>query len=517
LPRPILSGGALCASWLAVALPAGAARAQPAPGAQPPDPAPSGQESPIPGPGDSTRPPGTGPSPGQPGFLAGLFGASRPNLLGDLYGVRTALGRHGVSLGLQETDEVLGNPTGGLRRGASYNGLTTLSLGVDTAAATGLAGGVFNVSALQIHGRYYSADSLALLQPVSGIEAQRSTRLWEVWYQQGLGRGVDVKLGQQSLDQEFIGSQYSGLFVNAAMGWPAVPAVDQYAGGPDYPLASLGARVRLAPARGVTLLGGVFDDNPVGHPFRDDFQVSGAGQSGTAFSTGTGALAIGEAQYAAFQPATGGAGAARGAAGGAASGGGATPGLPGTYKLGVWYDTGIFPDQRFDAGGRPLADRALHGVARGRRGNWSVYGVLDQMVWRPAADSARSVGVFARAMGAPGDRNLASFSLNAGVTLKAPLPGRDNDTLGLGYGLAKAGAGASGYDTDNARLNGAVPVRSSESFLELTYQFQAAPWLLVQPDFQYVYSPGGGIANPLAPGRRVGNAAVLGIRTSIAF
>jgi len=166
---------------------------------------------------------------------------------------------------------------------------------------------------------------------------------------------------------------------------------------------------------------------------------------------------------------------------------------------------------------QPLADRALHGVARGHRGNWSVYGVLDQMMWRPAADSARSVGVFARMMGAPGDRNLASFSLNAGVTLKAPLPGRDNDTVGLGYGLAKVSAGASGFDTDNGRLNGAVPVRSSESFLELTYQYQAAPWLLVQPDFQYVYSPGGGIANPLAPGRRVGNEAVFGVRTNIAF
>jgi len=506
LPRHILCGGALCASWLAAVLPAGVARAQPVADAEAPDPAPSGQQSPIPGPGDSTSPPGTGPSPGQPGFVAGLFGASRSSLLGDLYGARTALGRIGVSLGLQETDEVFGNATGGLRRGASYNGLTALSLGVDAAAA-GLAGGVFNVSALQIHGRNYSATTLAALQGVSGIQAQRATRLWEIWYQQGLGSGVDVKLGQQSLDQEFIGSQYSGLFVNAAMGWPLVPSVDQYAGGPDYPLASLGARVRLAPARGVTVLGGVFDDNPVGHPFHDDFQVSGAGQSGTAFSTGTGALAIGEAQYAANQPAAGGAGPAAGA----------TPGLPGTYKLGFWYDTGTFPDQRFDAAGLPLADRALHGVAQGHRGNWSVYGVLDQMVWRPAADSARSVGVFARVMGAPGDRNVADFSLNAGVTLKAPLPGRDNDTLGLGYGLARVGASARGLDADEGRLNGAVPVRSSESFLELTYQYQAAPWLLLQPDVQYVYGPGGGVANLLARGRRVGNEAVFGLRTSIAF
>ncbi len=512
------SAGARPASWLALVLLAGAmqggpALAQPAsggqaPGAQAtPDAAPSGQQNPIPGPGDSTSAPGTGPSPFEPGFTTGLFSASRSSLLGDLYGVRTFLGRYGVALGLQESDELFGNATGGLHRGAAYNGLTTMSLGVDTGKAFGLDGGIFNVSAFQIHGRYFAADNLASLQTTSGIEAQRSTRLWEIWFQQSaLGGNLDVKAGQQSLDQEFIGSTYSGLFINTAMGWPLVPSVDLYAGGPAYPLSSLGVRARFVPAHNVSVLAGVFDDNPAGGPFYDDFQIRGAAQSGTEFSTGTGALAIGEVQYAINQPAVG-----------DMDRGGAPGGLPGTYKLGFWYDTASFPDQRIGTDGLSLADRASNGVARGHRGNYSVYGVMDQMVWRPSADGPRSVGVFARIMGGPSDRNVANFSLNAGVTLKAPLPGRDNDTVGLGYGLAKISSSASGYDTDNAALNGPVPVRSSESFLELTYQYQAAPWLLLQPDFQYVYTPGGGIANPLVPGRRVGNEAVFGIRTNITF
>ncbi|MGI4977944.1 MAG: carbohydrate porin [Janthinobacterium lividum] len=507
------SAGARAVPCLALALlawgaPAGAARAQALPDPQGlPDPGPSGQQSPIPGPGDSTRPFGTGPSPFQPGFATGLFRASRPNLLGSLYGLRTILDGYGIALGLQETDEVFGNATGGLRRGADYNGLTTMSVGVDTAKAFGLEGGILNVSAFQIHGRYFSADNLASLQTASGIEAQRSTRLWEAWYQQGfLAGNLDVKAGQQSLDQEFIGSSYSGLFINTAMGWPLVPSVDLYAGGPAYPLSSLGVRARFVPARNVTVLAGVFDDNPAGGSFYDDFQVRGAAQSGTEFSTGTGAFVIGEVQYAINQPAVG--DMDRGGGGG---------GLPGTYKLGFWYDTATFPDQRTGTDGLSLANRASNGVALGHRGNYSVYGVVDQMVWRPDPASPRSAGVFARIMGAPGDRNVANFSLAAGVTLKAPLPGRDNDTVGLGYGLARISASASGYDADNAALNGAVPVRSSESFLELTYQYQAAPWLLLQPDLQYVYTPGGGIANPLAPGRRVGNEAVFGIRTNITF
>ena len=107
------------------------------------------------------------------------------------------------------------------------------------------------------------------------------------------------------------------------------------------------------------------------------------------------------------------------------------------------------------------------------RNNFSVYGVADQMIWRPAEDSPRSVGVFARLMGAPGDRNLINFSVNAGVTLKAPLPGRDDDTFGVGFGVAKVSPAAAGFDSDTAFFSGSpMPVRGSETFIEVTYQFQ---------------------------------------------
>ena len=43
-----------------------------------------------------------------------------------------------------------------------------------------------------------------------------------------------MRLGEQSLDQEFMVSQGSGLFINTMMGWPMVPSADLYAGGPAY-------------------------------------------------------------------------------------------------------------------------------------------------------------------------------------------------------------------------------------------------------------------------------------------
>ncbi len=224
---------------------------------------PSSQSSPVPG--NNSPPSSQAPAPGEPGFLTGLFGSSRTNLLGDIYGVRPLLYEYGVSLGLQETSEVLGNVTGGVRRGAAYEGLTQMSLGVDLGRAIGLEGGILNVSAFQIHGRNLSAENLYTLQTASGIEALRATRLWELWYQQSFAGGkADIKIGQQSLDQEFYGSAYSGLFINTMMGWPLIPSVNLYAGGPAYPLSSLGVRLRVQPIDNMTVLAGVFDDNPPG-------------------------------------------------------------------------------------------------------------------------------------------------------------------------------------------------------------------------------------------------------------
>lgn len=445
---------------------------------------------------------------GTPGFLPGMLGQS--TMLGDMLGMRSYLASKGITYGITETSEVLGNATGGVHRGADYDGLTTLSVGLDTARAFGLVGGAFNLSAFEIHGRSVSADNLYTLQTASGIEASDTFRLWELWYDQATRDGrTDLKIGQQSVDQEFITSTYSTLFLNTVMGWPAVPSYDLYAGGPAYPLSSLGVRLRTV--RGpVTAQVGAYDDNPPGGPFDADSQLRGAERSGTAFHLGTGVLVLAELQYALGQPVTG----------QDVHPGDVRPTLPGTYRLGAWYDSGAFPDRRFD--GLSLAAPPGDGTLRLQRNNYSVYFSGDQQVWLDRA-AVRSVGVFLRVMGAPADRNLLSFSGDTGVTLKAPLLSRPNDSLGFGYGIAKLSPDASALVqvTRSFAQDTSIPVPSSESFVELTYQMQIAPWWMVQPDFQYVWTPGGGISNPLNPdGRatpRIGNEAVFGIRTNITF
>jgi porin len=168
--------------------------------------------------------------------------------------------------------------------------------------------------------------------------------------------------------------------------------------------------------------------------------------------------------------------------------------------------------------GLSLANPASTGVPASHRGDYSFYAVADQMVWRPSADSPQSFGVFARIMGAPGDRNLVDLGVNAGVTLKAPFKGRDNEVVGLTVGYAKIGSHAQGLASDTASLTTpGYPSRSAETILEATYLYQVTPWWQVQADFQYVFSPGGGIPNLDNPSQRVGNEAIVGARTTISF
>ncbi len=290
-------------------------------------------------------------------------------LLGDAGSFRTNLAGVGLSFGLQDTNEVFANVTGGIHTGAAYDGVTMLSVGLDTLAAFGWEGGRVQCQRVE-HPRpqpeHGQSAGLADRQRHRGAP---TTRLWELFYQQSFLDGrFDVKVGQQSIDQEFITSQNSGIFLNTVMGSPMVLMADLYAGGPAYPLSSLGVRLRARSSDDLTLLGGVFQDNPPGGPFNDDSQLLGTTRWGGNFNLRTGALFIAELQYAVNQ-----------------SSNEKPTGLPGVYKLGAWFDTASFPSPRFDSAGLPLAAPNSTGVAAQHWHNFSLYGVMDQTVWASPA------------------------------------------------------------------------------------------------------------------------------------
>lgn len=446
----------------------------------------------------------TAPSAGVFGFLDSVNRSS--TLFGDMWGLRSVLSKYGVTLSLQETSESLGNVTGGTQKGFAYDGLTQAVMQVNSQRAFGYYGGLINVSALQIHGQNLSANNLQSLQTASGIEADRGARLWEMWYDQKLldEDRVDIKIGQQSVDQEFMVSSNALVFVNTMFGWPMLPSADMPGGGPAYPLSALGVRLSARPVNGMTVLAGVFNGNPAGRPGATDPQQQNS--HGTSFPLGDGTLSMVELQFA--YPAVGSMVMADEA-----------PPLGWTYRVGAWYNSEQFADLRSNQSGLPLGNPANDQTPRNHHGDYAVYAVADKLVWRDDHDLNRTLSVFARAMATPlSDRNLIDASLNLGMVLHCPFDYRTDDTFGVGFGIAHVSNHAAGLDSDTALYTGTFsPSRSSEKFVELTYQYQVRPWLQLQPDIQYVINPGAGVANPSDPGHRIGNELVLGLRTNIAF
>ena len=378
-----------------------------------------------------------------------------------------------------------GDIGGGVRRGAAYAGRLDLQLDVDADKVAHLTGTTLHANAYQIHGRDLTNDIGNLLSS-NDIAALPTTRLYELWIEQKFGESLSVRAGQIGIDVEFLTSDYGANFIDATFGWPGLPALDLPEGGPAYPLATPAVRVRFNPVRSLTILAAVFDGEPAG-PGPGNPQARDP--SGLNFRLSDPPLVFTEAQYRYNQVAQGG------------------EGLPGTLKVGGFAHFDHFPDQRFG----PLVQHTP---------DYGVYGVVDQQVYRVSGDEPdKGVGLFARIIAAPADRNLVDFYADAGFAALGLVPGREEDLFGLAAAFAHISPEAAAADrATSAATEIAAPVRDFEAVIEATYQIRVIPGFTLQPTFQYVMHPGGNIADPLRTGLApIRNAEVLGVTTIVRF
>lgn len=411
-------------------------------------------------------------------------------------GLRAFLGRHGITYTVDYIGEALGNATGGLKRGAIYEGRLDVQVTADLERILGWDRTALHGNVYQIHGRGLSSFYLDNLLVVSGIEALPSTRLFEVYLEHRFeGNTGSLRVGQLAADSEFLRSRYAGLFVNATFSWPAITAADLPSGGPAFVLATPGARVEWRPSETFRMRAAVFNGNPAGGRIGEPQRIDA---SGLEFRLRDPPFVIAEAvvDY-----------------------GRGTDLLPDTAKIGAWTHFDRFDDQRFATTGLSLADPTSTSGPRRLRGDGGMYAILDQLVYRPAGRADAGIGVFGRVSLSPSDRNLIDLYADAGISVNGFVPGRPYDTFGIAAGYARISGPATSLDRDVARFLGTpYSIRSSEIAFETTYQAQLVPGWAVQPTVQYIVRPGGGIPNPFSPRlARIGDALVVGLRTTIRY
>jgi porin len=419
-------------------------------------------------------------------------------LTGDWGGSRTGLKNRGIDITLNYIGETFAVLSGGINRAGSYEGRAEFSVDADLEKLIGWTGGTAHVTVFNIHSsRNNVAANVGSIADPSNIDALSTTRLFTAWFEQNFADRFSVRAGQLAADDEFITSLTAGGLINGTFGWAGVLAANMTNGGPAYPLATPGVRVKAMPTENLSVLAAVFSGDPAGKPC--GLSPQECNETGTAFSTTGGTLWMGEVQYAINQ-------------------GKKAIGMPGVYKLGGWYATTDFADRRFGVDGAGaqvlLSDPTVAGPLN-HAGNWGLYGVADQMVVRAGE---RSLNLFMRGGLSPSDRNLISYYIDGGAGIKGLIAGRADDVLTFGIAYASISKDAAAADQDLLNANGPPQaIRDREVVFELSYAAQIAPWWIVQPDLQYIVHPGGNVADPNNANATIANAFVAGVRSTIKF
>jgi porin len=347
---------------------------------------------------------------------------------------------------------------------------------IDLQKLTGWPGASFSTRWYWLSGQDLSEEHVGNIFTVSNIAGFHTVRMNELWFQQKfLDDRMSIRAGQMGADSEFYVSTHATIFLNGALSWSPTLFTNLPNGGPVYPMSAPGIRFEVTPVNWFSYRGAVFQGNPFAqdvnrHGFRWDL------------SSSNGYFSIHELTFRLNQQPE-------------------SSGLPGTFKIGGWFDTAPDPNanstQPWSYGFHFVADQMLY-----REAHSDVAPVTDSKGQETSAASPtnQGLGMFTHIGLSPQNFSSINFYIDGGLTYKGLIPARDNDVLGVAIGY--------GHFNHHAMDNAVRSNPGYEIILETTYQMELATWLSLQPDLQYVIHPSG---------TNIPNALVLGARTTLSF
>ena len=182
--------------------------------------------------------------------------------------------------------------------------------------------------------------------------------------------------------------------------------------------------------------------------------------------------------------------------------------MPGTYKIGGYYNSSNTPDLLKDVNGSPAG---LTGAPfEQHNGRSGAYLIADQMVFReqPGSDRGLTVGGMVT-MGDPGTA-IYRYSWMGGGHYQGTFRGRDKDVVSFMFAYVRTNSRLTQYQQDvDSVAPGATGIQTFESIAEIDYGLQVKPWLRIRPNLQFVINPGGTDKIP--------NAFVIGLYTQVTF
>jgi porin len=367
----------------------------------------------------------------------------RESLSNGFGGVAAGLDERGMALAAVYTGE-FARVLDGLESGHAYLDNVDITLETDMKKAFGIEGGTLFVYVLGNSGG--SPSKLAGdMQTVSNIDAPDTWKVYELWYQQNwVEDRYSLKGGLYDFNSEFDVTETGALFLNSSFGIGPEIAQSGENGPSIFPTTSLALRGRFNASNGVYAQA-VALDGVAGDPERaNGTRIELDRDDGLLLATEVGHVRDADE----------------------------TRGYR-KFALGSWrYTTAVAEDAA--------------GVAISARENRGFYALAEGLLLAERGDPAQGLSGFLR-YGRADDRiNQLDSYFGAGVVYKGLLPGRDDDHAGI----ALARAGNADRFREQSSLQGST-LRSDETAIEISYRAQLAPWLALQPDYQYVIDPGG--------------------------
>jgi porin len=181
-------------------------------------------------------------------------------------------------------------------------------------------------------------------------------------------------------------------------------------------------------------------------------------------------------------------------------------GLPGSYKVGAWYNTSNADDLELDVN---RDQRGVTGLGALRRsGQYGGYLNFQQQV--SGTPKGRGATVFLNISQA--DRNTARVDrqIALGVQYQGPFA-RARDVIGFAVGAThNNGRNANFVRQNNQRTGQSVLAGDGNEYVtELYYSWSPLPSVYFRPNAQYIRHPGGTGANK--------DAFVIGMKTGVTF
>lgn len=394
----------------------------------------------------------------------------RKFLTGDWGGLRTKLNDVGIVPTMTYAADVQGNPVGGKKKGFAYFHNIGLDLLIHTEKLVGWKGGRIHISASQRSGRSLTKRDIGNTFDVAQLCCGRTYKLVDLSLQQSLFEDkLNIRLGRIAGGDEFLSSPLYWLFVqNGIDGNPV--GIFFNVGFSAYPNATWGVRVKSRPTKQSYIMAGVYNANP------DRIKNK---HHGADFSFDGPYLVIAETGYhpnSLLQ----------------------STGLPGSYKIGGYYQSGDFNN--------------FTDPNSTKNGNYGFYILLDQMIYREKGSERythQGLHPFVSLLFAPDSEiNTFPFFMNGGLVYKGLIPGRNNDYAGFAVVYGKYSNKIAPTKTQPTEFT-PPQITGTEDFemvLEWMYKIQLTKWLNVQPDVQYVIKPGGtgNIPNALVIGFQMG-------------